>query len=103
MSAAGEPGVEASRSVGSRVGLVIDEIERGKGLLTCPDGDFSGYARREGRRFLVENERGDVLGYRSSWKAAGSLIASHHGYRLGGFALVAEWRGEADDGRWRTP
>jgi hypothetical protein len=82
----------AKAPAGARVSVIVDVVARGKGLLTCGAGDFSGVILRRDGRYLVENEWGEVLGYRSTFKAGAALLARHHGYRLGRFDIEHEWR-----------
>ncbi|MBW0114936.1 hypothetical protein [Pseudonocardia abyssalis] len=69
--------------------VCVDVVAKGKGLVTCGAGDFSGSLIRDRfattpdekrRPYIVETEYGEVVGRSRSYREGVYLLASHHGY-----------------------
>ncbi|WP_219414868.1 hypothetical protein [Pseudonocardia nigra] len=75
----GQPATAHGKPPGSGL-IYVDVVRTGFGLVTCGNGDFSGSIIREGRRYLVETERGQVIGHTASYRAGARMLARHHGF-----------------------
>lgn len=65
--------------------VCVDVVAPGKGLVTCPAGDWSGVIIRDrhheyGQAYYVETEHGHVLGPARSYRHGAERLARHHGH-----------------------
>jgi hypothetical protein len=75
--------------------VYADQVDVGKVLVTGPASKehptgFSGTGIREGRKWLVETESGDVIGNAKNATHVGHVLAHHHGHEPGSFDVEYE-------------
>lgn len=74
------------------VPVAVDVVSPGKGLVTSGAGDFSGAVVREGGRYVVEDEWGEVIGRAGSYREGAARLARHHGCTADPIEVVFEHR-----------